>query len=429
MSTIYAFTTPARGHIYPLTPILLELRRRGHDVRVWTLSSEIEALAGLGLDAEPIDPAIEALPVNDWEAKNESEAVENTFGTFLKRAPHEVADLQRAIAEQRPDLILTDINAWGAPAAAEASGIQWAAFSPFFTWLPSRGVPVFGPGMKPLGGPLGRVRDAALGKLVQAQLNRKFLGRLNELRAELGVGALDSMTELWTRPPNLLYMTVPELEYQRPSWPGSFEFVGPQSWEPAAEPPSWLAEIDRPIVLVTGSTEYQRDDRLISTALEALAVEDVEVIATAASNDVALFSPPANARVESFVPHAAILERADSVICHGGMGITQKALAAGVPPCVVGWGRDQLETGRRVEVAGAGSFLPQKRLDAERLRASWQQARARRSGAEHLAAAIASAPGAAGAADSLEASIGASGASGGSGGPLRAGTSASPSPS
>lgn len=409
MSTIYAFTTPARGHIYPLTPILVELRRRGHDVRVWTLSSELEALAGLGLDAEPIDPAIERLPVNDWEAKNESQAVENTFGTFLKRAPHEAADLQRAIAGRRPDLILTDINAWGAPAAAEACGIPWAAFSPFFTWLPSRGVPVFGPGMKPMGGPLGRIRDAALWKLVQGQLNRKFLRRLNEIRAEVGVGALGSMTELWTRPPKLLYMTVPELEYQRRSWPVSFEFVGPLSWEPAADPPSWLAEIERPIVLVTGSTEYQQDDRLISTTLEALAGEDVDVIATAASNDIALFSPPANARVESFVPHGPILERADSVICHGGMGITQKALAAGVPPCVVGWGRDQLETGRRVEVAGAGSFLPQKRLDAERLRAAWRQARSRRAGAERLAAAIAAAPGASGAADSIEASMRAAG--------------------
>lgn len=405
MSTVYAFTTPARGHIYPLTPILLELHRRGHDVRVWTLSSELDGLTRLGLEAEPIDPAIEALPVNDWEAKSESEAVENTFGTFLERAPYEAADLQRAVAERRPDLILTDVNAWGAPAAAEASGIPWAAFSPFFTWLPSAGVPVFGPGMKPLGGPLGRVRDAVLWKLVQGQLNRKFLGRLNQLRAELGVGALGSMTELWTRPPKLLYMTVPELEYPRPSWPSSFEFVGPQSWEPPAEPPSWLAETERPIVLVTGSTEYQQDDRLISTALEALAGEDVEVIATAASNDLALFDSPPNARVESFVPHAAILERADSVICHGGMGITQKALTAGVPACVVGWGRDQLETGRRVEVAGAGSFLPQKRLDVERLRAAWRQARGRRAGAERIAAAIAAAPGAAGAADSLEASL------------------------
>ena len=34
MSRVLAYTSPARGHLYPLTPILLELRDRGHDVSV-----------------------------------------------------------------------------------------------------------------------------------------------------------------------------------------------------------------------------------------------------------------------------------------------------------------------------------------------------------------------------------------------------------
>ena len=38
-----------------------------------------------------------------------------------------------------------------------------------------------------------------------------------------------------------------------------------------------------------------------------------------------------------------ILEIAACVVCHGGMGITQKALAAGVPVCAVPFGRDQPE--------------------------------------------------------------------------------------
>lgn len=51
-----------------------------------------------------------------------------------------------------------------------------------------------------------------------------------------------------------------------------------------------------------------------------------------------------------FVPHEAVLERAACVVCHGGMGITQKALAAEVPVVVVPFGRDQVETARRVEL-------------------------------------------------------------------------------
>ena len=75
-----------------------------------------------------------------------------------------------------------------------------------------------------------------------------------------------------------------------------------------------------------------------------------------------------------FVPHAPVLDRAACAVTHGGMGATQKALARGVPVCAVPFGRDQLEVARRVEVAGAGTRLPAKRLRPDRLRAKVREA-------------------------------------------------------
>jgi len=402
MSTIHAFTSPARGHIYPLTPILRELRRRGHRVRVWTLASELEPLRALGLEAEPISPAIEALPIEDWQTSKPAEGARLFFDRVLERGTHEVADLNAALALERPDLIITDINCLGAQAAAQASGIPWATFSPYFSWYRDEGIPAFGPGMAPMRGPVGRLRDNLVWKAVSGGLDKNHLGPLNDLREAVGAPGLGSMQEIWTQPPLLLYMTVPELDYPRPNMPASWRMVGPCRWEPPAPTPRWLAEIDKPLVLVTASTEYQADERLIETALEALAGEDVSVVATTAGNDPAAFEVPANARVERFLPHAPLLERAEVVVCHGGMGITQKALAAGVPICTVGWGRDQLESGRRAEVAGAGILLPRKRLGVGPLRGAVRKARLRRDGAERIAAALAAAPGPAGAADELE---------------------------
>ena len=37
MSRYLAYTTPARGHLYPIVPTLVQLRRRGHEVAVRTL--------------------------------------------------------------------------------------------------------------------------------------------------------------------------------------------------------------------------------------------------------------------------------------------------------------------------------------------------------------------------------------------------------
>ena len=204
------------------------------------------------------------------------------------------------------------------------------------------------------------------------------------------------------RAPLMLYMTAEPFEYPRSDWPDSVRAVGPGIWDPPADPPARLEELDGPLVLVTMSTEFQNDRKLVDTALEALSGEDVTVIATTGAADPSIFSTPKNARVERFVPHRPLLERAACVVCHGGMGITQKALAAGVPVCVVPFGRDQFEVARRVEVAGAGTRLSAGRLRPDRLRAAVREAMSRKAGAERIAAAFAAAGGPRAAADALE---------------------------
>jgi UDP:flavonoid glycosyltransferase YjiC (YdhE family) len=84
------------------------------------------------------------------------------------------------------------------------------------------------------------------------------------------------------------------------------------------------------------------------------------------------------------------------------MGVTQKALARGVPVCAVPFGRDQLEVARRVVVAGAGTRLPAKRLRPDRLRAKVHEAISLREGARRIQQAFAAAGGPPAAADAVE---------------------------
>ena len=93
-----------------------------------------------------------------------------------------------------------------------------------------------------------------------------------------------------------------------------------------------------------------------------------------------------NATVVEFVPHGPVLDRAVCAVTHGGMGATQKALARGVPVCVVPFGRDQFEVARRVEVARCGTRLPAKKLTAARLSANVRQAMTMIDGARRVAA-------------------------------------------
>ena len=101
MGKYLAYTSPARGHLYPIVDTLLELRDRGHEVAVRTLASEVARMQQLGFSAAPVAPAIEAIEPDDWQARTPIGANTRLLKTFARRAEHETADIQAAIDELR----------------------------------------------------------------------------------------------------------------------------------------------------------------------------------------------------------------------------------------------------------------------------------------------------------------------------------------
>jgi MGT family glycosyltransferase len=399
---VFVYTAPARGHLFPTMPILLELQRRGHDVVIRTLGADVAALRALGFKAEPVDPAIDALEILDYKEHNPLASLKAGVRNFIDRGEIQVPEVQAAIETEQPDLLIIDVLCWGAAAVAEVSGIPWASIQHSPTPLPDPDVPPFGPGFKPLGGPLGRLRNRALTPLTMGMLERAALPGANALRASVGATPLRSAVDMFTRPPMTLYLTSHALEYPRSHWPDSYVFTGPLSWDPAAEAPEWLDGLSRPVALVTTSSEFQDDGVLVRTTLAGLANEDLDVVATMPAG-VEEYDVPANAHLSGFVQHSLVLPKAAVAITHGGFGATQKALAAGVPVVVVPFGRDQAEVGRRVEAAGGGVLLPPKRLTPDRLRTAVHQAIALKPAVVDLARRMAAEGGAAGAVDRLEA--------------------------
>jgi MGT family glycosyltransferase len=402
MSTVLCVTSPARGHLFPVVPVLLELQRRGHDVAVRTLGRHCADLNALGLRAAPLDPATEALVHDDWRERSPMRSQARAMDTFARRAPLEAADLRAAITAEQPDLLLVDSMAFGAVAEAEASGLPWATWLPYPAWLRRPGVPPFGPGLPPMPGPLGRLRDALVAQAGTGP-ERRLTAAANVGRSAAGLPPVEHADDVLLHPPLVLALTAEPFEYPG-GWPASFRLVGPLWWEPPVPEPDWLAADDRPVVLVSTSSEFQDDGALARVAVQALADRgDVLVVVTLPADqqrgdDLA----GTGVRVERFVAHSAVLPRASVVVCHAGAGITLKALAHGVPVCAVPFGRDQLEVARRVERSGAGTRLPRRRLSPERLRAAVADAEGKWSRAQEVGRALRAAGGAPAAVDALE---------------------------
>ena len=401
MAKILAYTSPALGHVLPISALLSELAHRGHAIHLRTMRAGVETGQRLGFTTDTIDPRIEAIEHDDWKANKAPDGLKRAFAVFGRRAPLEVADLAGAIEQVSPDALLVDVLCWGALSAAEAGALPWACFSPFTPLLRADGVPPFGPGLKPLPNMLGRARDAVLRTMMSGTVN-SALPALNAAREGLGLQRVGSMDEFWRRAPLMLVASGKPFEYPHADYGDAVQMIGPCALDPADTAPSWLTSIDRPIVLVTTSSEKQGDDNLVQTAMAALADEPVHVVATLPAGDPESLPAPPNATVCRLVPHGPVLDRAVCAITHGGMGATQKALARGVPVCVVPFGRDQFEVAQRVEVARCGTRLPAKKLSAERLLAKVREAMTMSDGARRVAEGFAATGGVARGADLFE---------------------------
>jgi UDP:flavonoid glycosyltransferase YjiC (YdhE family) len=389
--------------LLPISALLSELARRGHTVHVRTLSSGVETGQSLGFTADAIDPRIEEIEHDDWKASNARAALALGVAVFGRRAVHEVADLADATAHVGPDAMLVDVNCWGALSAAEAGDIPWACFSPYTPPLQAPGVPPFGLGLRPLPGLLGRLRDAAARTVVTGFLEKQMLPPINSIRTAVKLRPVRSIDEFLRRAPLMLVASGEPFQYPRSEWGDAVQMIGPCVLDPEPDAvPDWLGVIERPVVLVTTSSEEQADADLITTAIAALADEPVHVVATVPAGQADGVTSSPNATVCRFVPHGIVLDRAVCAVTHGGMGATQKALARGVPVCVVPYGRDQFETARRVEVAQCGTRLPAKKLSAQRLRAKVREAMTMTDGAKRVAAGFEATGGVARGADLFE---------------------------
>jgi MGT family glycosyltransferase len=375
MTRFLAYVSPAVGHVLPLVPGLLELQRRGHDVHVRTMPDLVPVLRDAGLDASPVSPEVLAVPVTDHLATSDTERIHAGQVDLISRGRYDGPDFVSAVEDFGPDVVLVDVNAYGAQLHAERLGLARAMLMPTVVPVPGKGVPAYGIGMRPARGPLGAVRDAVMWRLVERMFGKAMLPGLNELRRGLGLPELTTPLAMWQPPNTIIALTSEPLEYARHDLPDNIHLVGSQPWEPPADRPAYLDEPGDPWVLVTCSTDYQGDEQLARVAAEALRDEPVRVLITLAdAYDQAEVVTAGNIRVERFVPHGHVLPQAAAVVCHRGMGKLTKAASAGVPTVVVPWGRDQPEIARRVTEAGAGVSLKSSRLTPERLRDAVRQA-------------------------------------------------------
>jgi UDP:flavonoid glycosyltransferase YjiC (YdhE family) len=162
-----------------------------------------------------------------------------------------------------------------------------------------------------------------------------------------------------------LHPTVIEFEPPLSGIPAHHHLVGSLLWEPETPAPAYLGEPGDPWVLVNLSTVAQSDLAIVDAAVAALRGYPVRVLVTlgAGRSPEDLADLPPNARVERYVPHTAVLQRASLVVSRAGFGTYMKAMYNAVPMVLVPWGSDQVGVAFRACRLGAAEAVNFADLD------------------------------------------------------------------
>ena len=167
MARILAYTSPAVGHLYPLVGGSAPSSKKATRSTSGPWPRPCPELDAVGIDGSPVAAGVLDVPVTDYLARGGRQRLVAGLRDVLRRGAVDGDDLESAIAEHHPDLLLVDINAYGALTRAEASGLPWAMTMPSLLAAARRRHPAVRPRPPPgdrTAGPAARPGAVAAGR-------------------------------------------------------------------------------------------------------------------------------------------------------------------------------------------------------------------------------------------------------------------------
>jgi UDP:flavonoid glycosyltransferase YjiC (YdhE family) len=376
VSTFLFASIPVPAHTANPLPFAARLVERGHRVLWYAGAAFHPQIAAIGAEPLPYRDA------EDFGGKDLTEhwsqyrglspvqTIRRVFAdVFVGHAPERVSDIRRIIAEHHVDAILCDGLMVGVGLVGELEEVPWATFGDGPLPFEEPDTPPFGPGLKPMRGPIGRLRNAAVRtvarRFIFADADRVY----RRVRSDLNLPAADGFVLDEMSSPYLhLQGCTPGFEYPHRALPPQVHWVGalrpdvPKDWTP----PSWWPEVTgstRPVVVVSQGSIRPDVGELLEPTITGLAGSDVLVVVTTGSGDPDQLvdrldgQVPSNVRITRFVPYDLLLEHADVFVTNGGYTGVTLALAHGVPIVQAGTTEEKAEIAARIEWTGVGVKL------------------------------------------------------------------------
>jgi UDP:flavonoid glycosyltransferase YjiC (YdhE family) len=367
------------------------LRQRGHDVRWYTGPSYAAKLAALEV---PHFPFVRARDINGEnlaehypEYKNLglgpkaiAFALEKVFFVNLEAHLHDIVELSKGFALEA---VLFDGAFYAGRLVAEKLGVPAYPVWPAPTPAPvSKTAPPPFFGLKPLGGPFGKLRDALVMQLLRSS-SKNGMKIWHQLRAKEGLVPWNgNLFDVHNDTSAAMFMVgTPNMDFPREDWPKKLTFVGPlvaHRRPPSSGKglsPELTAKIDahrgRVVVVAQGTIDNRDPEKLFVPALTALAGTEHLVIATTGGlhkEELLRRFPQENVVVENFIDYGALMPHVSLFISNGGYGSVMQALVNGVPLLLAGKLEGKNDINARLDYRRLGIDLRTERPTPKQIR-------------------------------------------------------------
>lgn len=347
---VLCLCVPGVGHIAMMVPVVQELQRAGHEVRMATGPDFCPQIESSGVVAVPAGPTravaraerLRRHPDSVDVSPEEQQAfhVPKVWGGIY--APATFADLAPVVEEWRPDLLVYDVASFSGPLLAELAEIPGVSHA-------------FGPSF-----------PAAV--LTSAEAELSPLWNAHGRPVPPGGGMLDSPhIDVW--PASL---QLPDGFRPKAVTPVRVTGTGRPAGLYATEVPASLTTLPHPVVHVTLGTVFNHDTPLFALVIEALRDEGLSLVVTTGPDQdpSVLGAQPPSVRVERFLPHHALLPYCDLVVSHSGAGTTLAALGHGIPSLLLPQAADGFRAAEGCVRAGAGLRLTPAEVTEDAVRRS-----------------------------------------------------------